>query len=136
MRLGATDRSVRAALDRLCDRLDGAGVEPELIDLSRIVLAEVLNNIVEHAYGPDRDGAIDLSVQMIPKGVRCCVMDDGAPMPDGDVPHTERPVADAGAPMTWPEGGFGWHLVRDLTSQLCYRRGAGRNDLTFEITLP
>ena len=32
-----------------------------------------------------------------------------------------------------PEGGFGWDLIRQLTTGLAYARVEGRNELTFRM---
>ena len=36
----------------------------------------------------------------------------------------------------WPEGGFGWGLIRDLASNLTYARHEGENHLSFTIVQP
>nr|WP_255464842.1 ATP-binding protein [Aliiroseovarius sp. PrR006] len=100
-----------------------------------IVLAEVLNNIVEHAYQEDPTGQIDLSVEQSDAGLRVLVQDEGRPLPED---LTNKPVDyDLNCDSSdFPEGGFGWLLVRELTQELQYERRDGRNILSFRIRKP
>ena len=53
-------------------------------------------------------------------------------MPDGGPPKGHP--AELGVDMQdLPEGGFGWFLIRTLTTDLRYRREAGRNRLSFQM---
>ena len=109
-----------------------AGHGPEDADTAELVLAEVLNNIVEHAYDPAGAGDVLVAIRPDPDGVRFCVVDAGRPMaglrlPDGVMPDTGVPV------QSLAEGGWGWALIRAMTRQIRYRRHAGRNVLTFVI---
>ena len=97
-----------------------------------IVLAEVLNNVVEHAYAAHGRGVVEVEVELTPAALLFRVLDDGRPMPEGDAPagaaHDLDVVTD-----DLPEGGFGWFLIRELTDDLRYRRIGNRNELTFQI---
>lgn len=112
-----------------------AGLAPHLPtsedrDTVEIVLAEVLNNIVEHAYCAG-SGRIELCIRPTAEGLACAIADDGLPMPDGVLPKGRQNVtANADA---LPEGGYGWHLIRTLSQDLCYRRDHGRNRLSFRL---
>lgn len=92
---------------------------------AEIVLAEVLNNIVEHAYD-GVSGPIRLSVGTLPGRVFFRIEDEGRPMPGETLPLGHLPAADDLA-----EGGFGWHLIRTLSCNLSYRRENGVNCLDF-----
>ena len=94
---------------------------------AEIVLAEALNNIVEHAYA-DGAGEIELTICVNRQGLDCRIIDHGAPMP-----HQELPSGTLAAPEDLPEGGFGWHLIRTLSEDLRYARIAGQNQLTFRL---
>jgi serine/threonine-protein kinase RsbW len=105
---------------------------------AELVLAEVLNNIVEHAY---RDAPGHMTVFLrrevcaveagLPAGVlQVCVTDRGLPMP-GLAP----PAGQLGATEDLPEGGFGWFLIRLLTGGLTYHRAGQENRLTFHLSL-
>lgn len=93
-----------------------------------IVLAEVLNNIVEHAYATT-PGKICISLSKAPDGIRCEIRDCGFPMPGLQLPLGQlkdmQDIADL------PEGGFGWFLIRSQTKDLIYARQNDENHLSF-----
>ncbi|MDZ4394423.1 ATP-binding protein [Cypionkella sp.] len=117
---------LRALLDTLLLRSlpeDGRGT-------AEIVLAEALNNIVEHAYA-HHDGEIEISLQLRRNELLCKISDTGVPMPGGQLPAgVLAPHVDC---ADLPEGGFGWHLIRRLSKDLDYRREDGRNLLSFRL---
>jgi serine/threonine-protein kinase RsbW len=94
---------------------------------AELVLAEVLNNVAEHAYA-DEPGDIELSLERREGSVAVRVADQGRSMPDRRLPLGEAPN-----PLDLPEGGFGWNLIRQLTDELCYRHHEGWNLLTFVL---
>ncbi|MDO9638171.1 MAG: ATP-binding protein [Pseudotabrizicola sp.] len=124
--------SVRLALCALFERLMMTSrMSADARDTAQIVLAEALNNIVEHAYAQS-PGEIDLTVDVSPGGLTCRIVDAGMPLPLcalADGPLAQPPKAE-----DLPEGGFGWHLIRSLSEDLDYHREGERNFLTFRIT--
>ena len=122
--------AVRVALISVLAHLSPLLPSPDDRDNAQIVLAEVLNNIVEHAYG-NRSGSIELLIRPTGTGLCCAVIDDGAPMPGHAPPNGVLLGGDK--PDDLPEGGFGWHLIRRLSKGLCYQRQGGRNRLSFEL---
>ncbi len=127
-----TGFAVRAALEDLIAELSAQGHDDYLQSTTEIVLGEVLNNIVEHAYGPDRQGKVDLCCESGPDAIWFTICDHGVPMPGLCLPPG-RPAQVDGARQDLPEGGFGWFLVHRLAENLDYRRDAGRNRLRFSI---
>ncbi len=127
----ADPEEVRVALGRVNDGLAALGTIPDAMGRVELVLAEVLNNIVEHAYAGMR-GEIALQLAPGDMALSCRVADHGRPMPGGDLPPGRLPL-DAAAEL--PEGGFGWHLIRLLAQDLRYARTEGQNVLTFAIPL-
>lgn len=128
----STSRDVRQALSTTCARLKAAESGPDTLGQVEIVLAEVLNNVVEHALRHEETGEITLSVTREPIGWRFDICDNGVALPgeivpDPPLPKTDRPLNDL------PEGGFGWAIVNMLSRDLSYRRQAGRNHLSFVI---
>ena len=97
---------------------------------AEIVLSEALNNIVEHAYAVHQ-GRIEVSVRVVRGALICTVVDQGLPMPGESLPEGRLP--DVRGVEDLPEGGFGWHLIRALSSDLAYRRVNGRNELRFRL---
>ena len=127
--LDAEPGAVRACLARLVAAPPLAGLPPGPRATAELALAEVLNNITEHAYA-NRPGLIRVSLQRSVAGLCCEIVDCGAGMPGGRLPGGRFPdLADL------PEGGFGWGLIRALTQDLRYVRTAGENRLTFLIPL-
>lgn len=122
--------AVREALTALFDRLIAGPLHDEARDAAQIVLAEALNNIVEHAYAL-APGEIEVTIDLSPGGMICHIMDAGLPMPGGALP--DGALAPLASADDLPEGGFGWHLIRTLSEDLHYRREGGRNLLTFRI---
>lgn len=126
--------AVRRALTDAMETLAGNGLPPEDLQVLELVLAEVLNNVVEHAYAGRGDGVVELSVLCGGEAVGCAVVDRGNPMPGAALPCGGLPPAGSdGAAL--PEGGFGWFLIRALTQELRYVRTSGRNRLTFAVPL-
>ena len=139
--LTADPLSVRHTLSDLSDHLHPAFPEDARARLE-LVLAEVLNNIVEHGISGSRDAAIaadvvedaprvvHLLVCAAGRRLRCVITDSGMLLPQDCLAPRNLP----GCKPELPEGGFGWYLIQDLVTDLSYSRMAGRNYLTF--TLP
>lgn len=128
--LPATAEGVRAALRQALASPPLHRQSPAFRGTAELVLAEAMNNIVEHAYA-GQPGRIELRMQPRPGGLAVSVTDWGRPMPGGALPPGNPPVLSAEADL--PEGGFGWHLIRRLASGLDYRRAADRNVLRFDL---
>jgi serine/threonine-protein kinase RsbW len=97
---------------------------------AELVLAEVLNNVAEHAYAGTA-GEIEVSLERTASGIAVRVADRGQPMPDNRLPEGLAPD-----PRNLPEGGFGWHLIRTLTRDLSYRHYDGWNLFSFRMDDP
>jgi serine/threonine-protein kinase RsbW len=127
--------AVRGALESVLEALCAGGVAADDRALAEILLAEVLNNVVEHAY-EYRGGwiavaaTIDSGADGDVQALRFTVQDWGRPMPGGTLPDGTLPPSDEGGP---PEGGFGWHLIRALASGLDYWREGGCNWFQFSL---
>jgi serine/threonine-protein kinase RsbW len=124
---------VRAAIGRIMMRLKPLGLTADCAASTELVMAEVLNNVVEHAYAR-RPGRIDIEMRLCGDGLSCTVRDAGDPIPGGMLP------SGAGAPYDvpvkdLPEGGFGWLLIRSLARDLFYLRETQGNRLTFLVPL-
>ena len=130
--IASTPLLVRQAL---CDILRHpvlAQLSVEVRGNAEVVLAEALNNIVEHAYAKS-DGHIDLRLQRRPDRVLCDIVDHGALMPGGALPAgLSQPI---GVDKDLPDGGFGWFLIRSLTENLVYQRIDARNHLSFQFII-
>ena len=97
-----------------------------------LVLGEVLNNVVEHAYGDDHAGEIELCCAWIDRTLHFEIADRGREMSGLRLPVGHPAPLDC-ARNELPEGGFGWFLVHSLARDLQDRRYAGSNRLGFSI---
>lgn len=127
---------VRQTLDQTLTDVRDANIDPTLCDVSQIILGEVLNNVVEHAYGFEEGHSIELSIWLRTDGLWCEVLDNGLPMPNGVPPAGVRTDVDPDQRGDLPEGGFGWAMVRELTENIQYFRANDTNQLLFLIPTP
>jgi len=105
--------------------------QAESIDMLRLCLAEALNNIVEHAYAGAIGKPIFADVAFSDNGYEVLLIDEGKPMPGGNLPDGEFnfEVEDI---ENLPEGGFGWMLIRNEMDNVAYERRDGCNVLRLE----
>ncbi|MCA0041909.1 ATP-binding protein [Celeribacter litoreus] len=132
--LPATENAVRRSLETIKTGLAHFDFPPEGMANLEIVLAEVLNNIVEHAYADRTGGLIEISLSYRDSGLWCTVLDGGVSMPEGGLPMGQT-VTDKTQIADLPEGGFGWFLIRSLADHLAYERGESGNCLSFRVSL-
>lgn len=130
--VGATFAGVREGLETVRRGCLAQGVPGEVTDNLELVLAETLNNIVEHAFSSSQDGKIDVSVRCEPRGIECLLVDGGKPMPQGVLPKGAVPDLSTDR-SDLPEGGFGWFLINSLARNIRYRRIDRHNHLTFKV---
>ncbi|MBJ3763129.1 ATP-binding protein [Maribius pontilimi] len=126
--------AVRDALASTMDGLRHLRLDPEDRSTIELVLAEVLNNIVEHGYPDNAPGMIELYITHDPGGLSCVALDSGRAMPGKRLPIPHPPDPDQ-PPPSLSEGGFGWFLIRELSSDLSYQRVGNRNRLSFRLDL-
>ena len=122
--------SVRQSLAQMLDLPPLSGLSDEDRTVAELVLAEVLNNVAEHAYGAG-GGRVTVSLSGEPSGIRCRVIDEGRAMPGERLPEGLLPGNPGNDIEDLPEGGFGWHLIRSLSVGLTYARDDGQNRLGF-----
>ncbi len=125
----ADAQAVRLALQAASDSLLQSGLTTDARGTAEIVIAEALNNIVEHAYA-STEGEIELSLIYENGKLTVLVTDGGTAMPGGRMPEGLMPEPD---PVDPPEGGFGWFMIRSLSQDLRYFRSEGRNHLFFRL---
>lgn len=123
-----TALAVRGGLDHLLADPCLSDLDAEQRGLLWTVLAEILNNIVEHAYAA-HSGSIQLCLWRQDWQFAVEVVDHGAPMPGLRLP--EGLLARIDTHDSLPEGGFGWSLIRSLTSALAYDRIDAANRIRF-----
>ncbi len=133
--MAASDGAVRASLAAMRFYLRGSGLDDGACGTAEIVLAEALNNVVEHAYAGSRTG--EIRVTLAPRGgaLTAEIVDWGAALP-GLSPPTGRLPPLGGTIGAMPEGGFGWFLIRTLSHSLSYTRHGGENCLCLRLAFP
>ncbi len=129
-RIAARPEEVRRALIQVVTHLSDLHVEAEDLAEIEVVLAESLNNVVEHAYANGTENFLIMKLDLTSNLLICRIEDTGTPMPNLAPPK--------GVPLDLevdlhdlPEGGFGWFLIRQLTHDLRYDRQGECNRLTF-----
>lgn len=125
--------AIRRALRTLSHWLIRQGIGPSHRGTVQIVIAEVLNNVAEHAYRGTRAGPVTLLICICGAGLAVHVSDRGAPMPGGQLPDCSAPGGPGAEAMN--EGGYGLLLIRTLTRDLCYTRNGTCNNLRFLLPL-
>ena len=130
----ATFDNVRLAIERVMENAGSLNLDVDERASVELVLAEALNNIVEHAYGSKEDGEIKLVLRHGRAGLLVEIRDNGKPMPNGRTPVGDHPNDNA-ILGDLPEGGFGWFLIRELARDLIYDRENGENFLIFRMAV-
>ncbi len=135
LRLDSDEYAIRHGLEQIKAHAARHGADHAAQSTIEIVLAEVLNNIAEHAYATRPGGGpIDITCTAAPDAFRYTVLDQGTPLPPEvlrarSIPKQYHPDA----PL--PEGGFGWPLIKMLSGSLKFTRKHGRNCLRFTVPI-
>lgn len=124
--------AIRDGLRDLFDQPLLRDLDETMRGTAEIVLAEALNNIVEHAYRVEC-GKIEIHLRRKASEILVAIRDAGLPMPCGALPAGQLRQLVPGADL--PEGGFGWFLIRTLAQDLRYCRADGFNLLSFRLVL-
>lgn len=126
---------VRDILEEVFDRLCPLCLEQEDLSAVELVLAEVLNNVLEHAYAyPEMCGPICVAIEHSPRGLHFTILDKGRAMPQGRKPLGDAVKTDV-ALNDLPEGGFGWFLIENIAHDVCYHRSNGENKLALRMSV-
>jgi len=130
----ATELEAREAIAAISERLRATDLTRDQADEVEIALAEAINNVVEHAYADSEPGLVRIlcSLRRAHLDIRIC--DTGTPLPQNRLPPgLAANVSVARADL--PEGGFGWFLIRELTSDIRYDRCGLINHLSLRFDL-
>jgi serine/threonine-protein kinase RsbW len=133
LRIRTGSGAVRSLLGEAALHLGACDCDASVKEDTLIVLAEVLNNVEEHAYEGQADRPVRVDLRVDPDAVRCIVEDAGHPVPAACLSASPMPGADPRKPADWPEGGFGWAIVHRLAGEVGYARRGDRNRLRFSI---
>ena len=119
-------------LDRLADSVEAFGeahgLPAKLRFQIRLVLDELLTNIISYGYADEAEHDIDLGMGQQGRRLRFVIEDDARPFdpltaraPDLDAEPVERRI-----------GGLGIHLVRTIMDRVAYERVGDTNRLILE----
>jgi len=127
--------AVRTALSEILTGLSALHLAQEDLGTVEIVMAEALNNIVEHAYPEGSPaGLVNVDCMHSENGLHFTVTDEGLPMPGGQLPLGQQADIDIDV-MDMPEGGFGWFLIKNLAKDVVYQRKGDRNVLDLRLAV-
>lgn len=130
----ATEMAARQAIATVSNWLRSSGLASDRADEVEIALAEAVNNVVEHAYAGLDPGDVRLLCSLRKDHLDIRICDTGAPLPENRLPPGL--AADLSVPHAdLPEGGFGWFLIRELTSDIRYDRCGLINHLSLRFDL-
>lgn len=137
LRLQVGINSVQAEVSNVVSKI-GEWLTRHRIDIDTIgelelVLAEVLNNVVEHAYLYSEDGEIDILVRLRNDRLRATITDKGRKF-DGPPQLKVMDVENMDFEEL-PEGGFGWNLIRTLMDKIEFEHKDHQNRLTLTRNL-
>ncbi len=130
----ATFDNVRLAVERAMETLETLKLTYDDRNAIELILAEALNNVVEHAYPPGQPGNVKLVLRHGRAGVLIEIRDTGKPMPNGRTPLGVHPM-EKSPDESLPEGGYGWFLIRQLARDVVYDRENGENFLIFRVAV-
>lgn len=124
---------VSNVLCAITEWLESHKVESATISDLELVMAEALNNVVEHAYLYAEDGEIEVLVTLRPTELKVLITDSGRKF-DGPPEYRELDVENFSFEEL-PEGGFGWNLIRSLTDEVEFEHADKKNRLTLTRNL-
>ncbi|MGR3289872.1 MAG: ATP-binding protein [Paracoccaceae bacterium] len=126
--------SVATVIQVLIDAIFDHCHQAETVSDIEIVVTEVINNIVEHAYANRPGMPADISAVAVGSCIEFTLTDRGVELPNHKLPtgnsnHSFSNISEL------PEGGFGWDLIYSLANNIRYVRKGGENCLTFSVTI-
>ena len=107
----------------LAEFLDDEGVSKSTAHRVKLVVEELVVNVIQHAFDDGTPHAILLDVRTDPRGVAVVVEDDGKPF-DPTVAHFPplKDLLESGK-----SGGLGVAIIRKVTRELSYERADDKN---------
>ena len=127
MRTDITIKNDLIEIERLAGCVRNFGREnrlPEdLVWEIRLVLEEIVTNIISYGYEDRADHAIDVDIVTSEQDITLRIRDDARPFNplEQPVPDLETPIEDRGI------GGMGIHIVREIMDEIDYKREENGN---------
>jgi serine/threonine-protein kinase RsbW len=130
----ADETAARGAILKIMQALNARAISPDESGRVELVMAEVINNVVEHAYAGKLQGQITIRCTHRPGALDVQITDQGRPFPDIQLPDGVCASVDTDFDDL-PEGGFGWFLIFQLTEGVQYTRDQDTNKLDIKFDL-
>ncbi|WP_171124431.1 MULTISPECIES: ATP-binding protein [unclassified Ruegeria] len=131
----ATEAEASLGIARLSLCLEEKGLPGHKAGDVKIALAEAINNVVEHAYAGITPARVQVHCRFHQNWLDILISDTGMPLPGFCIPEG-IPAALGETIDELPEGGFGWFLIHELTSDIRYERKRGCNRLSLRFDFP
>ncbi len=111
----------------IVDQAEEAGFSPSDVYAIQTAVDEACANIIDHAYGGENVGRIEIRVMPIKKGLKIVLKDTGEPFNPDDVPEP-----DISSPLEIrKERGLGIFFMRQLMDKVVFKFSASQgNTLT------
>ena len=97
----------------------------------QIVLAEALNNVIEHGFTHERTGTIEIDIEVSGDTTVVRLTDNGKAFTPPKA--TKSPMQNSCDIDNLPEGGFGWFLIKKIVSSYEFHRFSNKNLLVLEF---
>ncbi|MFK7751256.1 MAG: ATP-binding protein [Sedimentitalea sp.] len=130
----STELGAREGIARVISALTERGLSQDHLGTVEIALAESVNNIIEHAFAGLAPDVVRVRLLLERNLLVLTIHDNGNALPNEEMPPGD-PADLQVARSELPEGGFGWFLIRELTTTLSYVRKDGSNILTLQFDL-
>lgn len=109
-------RSLAPISDFIVNQAGAAGFSPDEVYAIQTAVDEACANIIDHAYGGENIGDIEINVKKIKKGLQIVLRDEGEPFNPADVPEP-----DIASPLEIrKERGLGIFFMRKLMDEVIF----------------
>jgi serine/threonine-protein kinase RsbW len=100
------------------------GLDDRSVYALQMAVDEACSNIIEHAYGGEGKGKIELELLTFDAGVKVVIKDWGQPFDPSAIaaPNLQAPIEER------QEGGLGLFLIRQLMDEVHFSFGNGRGE--------
>jgi serine/threonine-protein kinase RsbW len=104
---------------------EAAGLDARSVEGVELAVDEACSNIIEHAYGGEGRGDIEVTYRIDGDGLTVLLRDYGQPFDPDSVPEPDlqAPLEDRDA------GGLGLHFIRQLMDQVRFEFTAGSGNV-------
>lgn len=102
-----------------------SGLDERAVYAVQMAVDEACSNIIEHAYGGEGKGDVELYCRKLDDGLEVTIRDQGHPFDPTaiDAPNIHAPLEERG------EGGLGLFLMKELMDEVAFEFSKGGNTL-------